>query len=165
MKRTSRREPPCTAWPPASPPPTPSSCAPARGEAQRKPTAASTSAERRTRWKPSPERRSSSAPAPPSMASRTDAGSQRNITSTPPPEKAASSFRRNRRFWPREAPSSGWELSTGRTAACSSPNTARRARPSPETWTGGSTTSTGMTPWPPCTCSARSGNRPPASTT
>lgn len=79
--------------------------------------------------------------------------------------KAASSFRRNRRFWPREAPSSGWELSTDRTAACSSPNTARRARPSPETWTGGSTTSTGMTPWPPCTCSARSGNRPPASTT
>ena len=57
------------------------------------------------------------------------------------------------------------EPCTGRTAAFSSPNTSRRARPSPEPWTDGSITSTGTMPLPPCTCSAPCGNRLPAFTT
>ena len=59
----------------------------------------------------------------------------------------------------------GWEPCAGRTAAFSSPNTSRRARPSPEPWTDGSITSTGTMPLPPCTCSAPCENRLPAFTT
>ncbi len=135
----------------------PSSGAPARGEAERKPTATFTLMERGTRWKPFPERRSSSVPAQPSMESRTDAGLRRNTTSIPPPEKTGCLFRRNRRFWQRGARSSGWEPCTGRAAVLSPPSTSRRGRPS--------ITSTGTMPQPPCTCSAPCGNRLPAFTT
>lgn len=83
------------------PSPRSSSCAPARGEAERKPTATFTLMERGTRWKPFPERRSSSVPAQPSMESRTDAGLRRNTTFIPPLEKTGCLFRRNRRFWQR----------------------------------------------------------------
>lgn len=88
-KQTLQTRPPCRGWPPASPPPRSSSCAPARGEAERKPTATFTLMERGTRWKPFPERRSSSVPAQPSMESRTDAGLRRNTTFIPPLEKRA----------------------------------------------------------------------------